>query len=554
MLSLQALPRYWHTLRHLRPVQVYGRAWYRLARPKPDFTPALPKRAVPGSWVQPAARAASVTGSDSFIFFGEAGSLGANGWDDAAKAKLWRYNQHYFDDLNAEGAESRRDWQIGLIARWIAENPPGVGTGWEPYPVSLRIVNWVKFALSGGTLDATAHQSLAMQTRWLVKRLEWHLLGNHLFANAKALLFAGLYFDGPEADRWRRRAVSILSREMPEQILPDGGQFELTPMYHALAVEDVADIVNLTTVFDAVLNSAETRLARTCTGRLPEMLRWLDAMSHPDGRISFFNDAAFGVAPENDRLHNYAARLGLDTQALPDTGLLHLSDSGFARMARGEAVVLCDIGRIGPDYLPGHAHADTLSFEMSVSGTRVIVNSGTSEYGLAGERLRQRGTAAHSTVVVADTDSSEVWSGFRVARRARVDAIDTTETPEALTVNARHDGYTRLPNGPRHTRRWTLKETGLRIQDQLDPATPGEARYHLPPGVGAEINTADPAAYAESSGLLHLPSGRRLRWRAYKAAARIDATTWHPCFGESQPCTCLVLTFTGDMTFELDWT
>jgi uncharacterized heparinase superfamily protein len=337
---------------------------------------------------------------------------------------------------------------------------------------------------------------------------------------------------------------------MSEQILPDGGQFELSPMYHALAVEDVADILNLMATFGMALDPAETRLVRTCSDRLPGMLRWLDAMAHPDGGISFFNDAALGVAPETDRLRDYIARLGLDAQVPPEMGLLHLSYSGFARMARGQAVVLCDIGQIGPDYLPGHAHADTFSFEMSLGTERVIVNSGTSEYGTAGERLRQRGTAAHSTVVVADTDSSEVWSGFRVARRARVDAIETTETPEALTVGARHDGYTRLPNGPRHSRRWTLTETCLRVHDLLDPATPGEARFHLPPGVSAEISTAD----VEPTGLLHLPSGRRLRWRAHEATARIDATTWHPRFGESQPCTCLALTFTGEMTFELDWT
>ena len=321
---MPSLLRYWHTLRHLRPVQIYGRVWFRLARPKPDFSPAPAKRAVPGSWVQPATRSASVTGPESFVFLGEAGSLIANGWDDPAKAKLWRYNQHYFDDLNAEGSETRRDWHIALITRWIAENPPGVGTGWEPYPVSLRIVNWIKFTLCGGTLDAVAYQSLAIQTRWLMKRLEWHLLGNHLFANAKALLFAGLYFDGPEAERWRGRAVSILSRQLIEQILPDGGHFELTPMYHALAVEDLADILNLTNTFDTALGAAETRLARACADRLPVMLRWLQAMTHPDGGISFFNDAAFGVAPRNDQLHDYATRLGIETQTLPDTGLLSL--------------------------------------------------------------------------------------------------------------------------------------------------------------------------------------------------------------------------------------
>ncbi len=548
-----SLLRYWHTLRYLRPVQIYGRAWFRLARPKPDLAPAPSKRTARGPWALPALRKASVTGPDCFIFLGEPGSLSANGWDDPAKTQLWRYNQHYFDDLNAEGAEERRDWHTGLIARWVAENPPGVGTGWEPYPVSLRIVNWVKFALSGGMLDAAAHQSLAIQARWLVKRLEWHLLGNHLLANAKALLFAGLYFDGPEAIRWRWKAVSILARELPEQILPDGGQFELTPMYHALAVEDIADIVNVMKAFGGELDSAEEGLSRSCTDRLPGMLRWLDAMAHPDGEISFFNDAAFGVAPGIVRLHEYAARLGIRAPALPSAGLLHLADSGFVRMSRGEAVVFCDIGQIGPDYLPGHAHADTLSFELSLAGSRVIVNSGTSEYGLANERLRQRGTAAHSTVVVSGMDSSEVWSGFRVARRARVDAIETLDTPDALTVSARHDGYTRLPKGPRHSRRWSLKEAGLRVHDRLDPRTPGEARFHFHPGVTVEISTTDSAVSSEPAGLLLLPSGQRLRWRAHGAEARVDAATWHPRFGESCPSACLALSFQGDVVFELDW-
>src|SRR5690606_3223286 len=78
---------------------------------------------------------------------------------------------------------------------------------------------------------------------WLERRIEWHLLGNHLFANAKALFIAGLYFQGPEANRWRAKGASILSRELREQILEDGGQFERTPMYHLLALEDVQDLL-----------------------------------------------------------------------------------------------------------------------------------------------------------------------------------------------------------------------------------------------------------------------------------------------------------------------
>lgn len=151
------------------------------------------------------------------------------GWNDPNRDKLWLYNLHYFDDLNAEGAEDRTDWHRQLIQGWVEENPPGQGNGWEPYPSSLRIVNWIKWALAGNTLPNAAVHSLAVQIRWLRNNLEYHLLGNHLFANAKALVFAGAFFAENEARQWMDKGLDILAREVPKQILPDGGQFEGQP-------------------------------------------------------------------------------------------------------------------------------------------------------------------------------------------------------------------------------------------------------------------------------------------------------------------------------------
>lgn len=124
------MPRlYWETLRHLRPVQIYGRAWSRATRPRPDLHPAPLQRALQGSWVAPARRRRSQTGPEEFCFLNEAHSLSHHGWDDPGLSRLWRYNLHYFDDLNAEGAARRGAWHKALIARWIAENPPGAGSG-----------------------------------------------------------------------------------------------------------------------------------------------------------------------------------------------------------------------------------------------------------------------------------------------------------------------------------------------------------------------------------------------------------------------------------------
>jgi len=112
--------------------------------------------------------------------------------------KLWLYNLHYFDDLVSCDAENKRELHSGWIKKWVQENPPGEGNGWEPYPTSLRIVNWIKWGVAGNCLSDEVLHSLAVQARYLLKKLEYHLLGNHLFANAnanaKALIFAGLFF------------------------------------------------------------------------------------------------------------------------------------------------------------------------------------------------------------------------------------------------------------------------------------------------------------------------------------------------------------------------
>ena len=166
-------------------------------------------------------------------------------WQRADLEKLWLYNLHYFDDLRARDAAGRRAEQRALLERWVRENPPGMGVGWEPYPCSLRIVNWIKWALAGGELGPALEQSLALQAEHLSRHVEHHLQGNHLLANAKGLAFAGLFFSGAAAQRWLAAAVALLERQLPEQILADGGHCERSPMYHALVLEDLLDLINL---------------------------------------------------------------------------------------------------------------------------------------------------------------------------------------------------------------------------------------------------------------------------------------------------------------------
>jgi uncharacterized heparinase superfamily protein len=465
----KTLSLYWHTLRYLKPVQIYGRLWYRAARPKPDLKPAPSLRKPEGTWSPCAARRQSLTPPDEFIFLNQRGSLFALGWDNPATERLWRYNLHYFDDLNAEGAATRKAAHVNLLDAWVQSNPPGQGTGWEPYPTSLRIVNWIKWTLAGNELSTDGQHSLAIQTRWLTKRLERHLLGNHYFANAKALVFSGLRFEGPEAKTWLETGLAIITQQLSEQVLQDGGNFERSPMYHSIFYEDLLDLINLARVWPQQIDE---KVLVQWQAVAAKMGAWLTGMTHPDGQISLFNDAAFGVTPTPAHLAEYAMRLGL-VPALSDhvqhgsIALEQWPESGYVRLTSPEAVAILDVAPLGPDYLPSHANADTLSFELSCFGQRVIVNGGTSRYGTGQERLIERQTAAHSTLAIDDQSSSEVWGGFRVARRAYPFALSFTQSVDRITVGCSHNGYLRLSGKPVHRRTWEWAEDSLIVRDHL---------------------------------------------------------------------------------------
>jgi uncharacterized heparinase superfamily protein len=543
------IARYWHTLRHLKPVQFHGRLWFRLRRPRADLRAAPALRAPAGNWQTPARRTPSMTGARRFRFLNEDGGLDG-GWDDGARPKLWLYNLHYFDDLNAEDPAARDVWHTALMDDWIHHHPPGGGNGWEPYPASLRIVNWIKRHLDGRPLTPGQRDSLAVQVRWLMQRLEWHLLGNHLFANAKALVLAGLLFEGTQADHWLTKGLGIIADQLPEQVLADGGNFERSPMYHAIFLEDMLDLINAAQVFPGRIPAPTVAFWRTTATR---MVAWLRAMCHPDGEISLFNDAALGIAPSPTALVSYATGLGVPLPpiaALAEApAMTALQESGYIRVEDKQAVALLDVAPVGPDYLPGHAHADTLSFELSVFGQRLVVNGGTSCYGLDAERLRQRGTAAHSTLVIDGQDSSEVWGGFRVARRARpVDLVTATDA-QGVVVACSHDGYRRLPGQPVHRREWSFRSGGVQVHDSVGGRfSTAEARYHFHPEVRV-------AADGTNALLLTLPRGEQARLRVRRGSLRLEASRYAPAFGQLKDNLCAVVSADdAQMHVDLDWT
>jgi uncharacterized heparinase superfamily protein len=275
-------------------------------------------------------------------------------------------------------------------------------------------------------------------------------------------------------------------------------------------------------------------------------------MSHPDQKISFFNDAAFGIAPEIMDIMHYAKYLDL---SLPETepsnfSYQWLSSSGYCTVhldAQCKAII--DMANIGPDYLPGHAHADTLSFELSLYGQRFLVNSGTSQYGVDAQRAYERSTHAHNTVSINGENSSEVWAGFRVARRAYPKNRMVKGDEKTIVVAAEHDGYKRLRGSNIHYREWRFKPRQLLLTDRIKGAYEcATARLYFHPAVQVKIINLDTVQ-------CRLGNGQQIGLKFHgNSIITLENTFWYPQFGVKKENCCLLLQFKGnEMITEITW-
>jgi uncharacterized heparinase superfamily protein len=426
-----------------------------------------------------------------FCFLNEAADLGSNpDWRAKDKSRLWRYNLHYFSYLMTDGGIPERDARH-LIEHWIAENPPGTKDSWDPFPVSLRVVNWIKYFSAmpyNPVWVESALHSACVQVAWLDKSLEYHLLGNHLFKNAKALIFAGIFLFGRNREKWMTKGLKILKNELREQILPDGGHFERSPMYHSMILEDCLDLLN---AFRGLGSMDGRRAGRNLDETIflleeaaSKMAVFLQGMVHPDGQIPLFNDSAFGIEQDPERLLSYCETLTGRKIEHFDRRMWSFPQSGFFVMApRPGDRLIADCGVIGATYQPGHAHCDLLSFELSLKGRRVIVDSGCSRYEEGEIRRYNRGNIGHNTITVDGRNQSEVWGAHRCARRARPLYARLDSEDEAIIFAGAHDGYKRRPGRAVHHRsiRWTSDE--IQVRDYIDGKGTHsiESRLHIHP-------------------------------------------------------------------------
>ncbi|MFM2043565.1 MAG: hypothetical protein RLY86_2141 [Pseudomonadota bacterium] len=475
----------------------------------------------PDPWPGDAGRGVELL-NNVFRFAGQTLSGEQPPWLDDAAGPAWLGEMHGFDwlrDLRAVGGDAARRQARLLVDLWIERHGRWSPVAWAPDVTAARLCAWIGqhdffLASADDALRARIFDSMARQMRHLQKAVPGRLKGHALLLGLKGMIYGGLClpgFDGAEVT-----ASRLLVRELPRQILPDGGHVERSP---AVQLQVLRHLVDLRSCYRAA-RAAAPEAVQHAIDRMAPTLRFF---RHGDGGLALFNGTG-GTGGSSGGGGTGSANGGeagvlidtvlgqADAKGRPLKSLPHI---GFERLTGGRACILMDTGAPPPPGLDEVAHAGTLSFEMSVGRERLIVNCGGHPSQVGPWRTGLAATAAHSTLVLADTNSAAVKEDGGLGRRPAKVEVVRQDGETGTLVEAAHDGW-RESHGLVHRRRLFLFETGedLRGEDTLEGpgpanggATPFTICFHLHPAVQVGLLNAGDAA------LLRGASGQGWRFR-----------------------------------------
>lgn len=474
----------------------------------PKALAAIPTQPWPGD----ARRGAEILSGQFPLGEALSGDTGS-AWEDSSVSEESRAFAHGFSwlsDLRTVGSDAARRHGRELMATWMDRNPGWDRFAWRPSLLATRIIHWIAehdffCASASDEFRAGYFKSLTRQTRHLFRIAPGGESGAVRFTVIKALFYAVAALPGFEGRM--RRARLLLDQEIRHQILADGAHIQRCPSVQLRALRTLIDI-------RACLAAGGHEIPPLLRSAIDRMAPALRALRHGDGRLALFNGSSEGEAWLVDAVLAQANAPG----RAPD----ELRHAGFQRLKAGRTLILFDAGAPPPAHFDRGCHAGTLSFEMDVGKERLIVNCGASGHG-GRWTSAQRTTAAHSTLVVDDTNSSEIREDGSLGRRPRDARSRREEAEGAILLEASHDGY-REPFGIVHRRCIYLSADGydVRGEDSLLGNRPCRfaIRFHLHPAVRSSLLSGGQAA------LLRLPSGEGWRLQASGAALHLDESIY----------------------------
>ncbi len=517
----------------------YSSSLYQLmiSGPVPKVLVTIPNDPWPGS-----ATAGQSIIDGRFQFAGQNHPSFPPEWHPGDAKPSWMEMVHSFiwlRDLRAVGGDAARRMARSLLDNWLDQYADWAPEVWEPALVADRITHLVGMhdfflASADSSYRARVFECIVRQLKHLQRILPGALAGilqiDHeansnvqlpaatplqgvdLLRAVRGLVFAGVAL--PDGEKALGLALSIAPALIRSAMTADGAARERSPAAQLELLSCLIDIRQ-------ALKAGGLALPPELPAAIDKAASALKFYRHGDGGLSLFNGANEGSVLMIDAALNLA-----DSKSRAQKALAH---AGFERVHAGRMLLVMDVGAGPAQGLDKHAHAGLGSFELSVGRERLIVNCGSSHTKAADEwHHALAATAAHSTLSINATNSSELLKYGGLGRRANVLEEKRFAQAGAQHVAIAHDGYMHL--NARHQRMIAVRDDGEDVSGQDIINGPEglrfDLRFHLHPLVQVSLIQNNAAA------LLRLPSGAGFRLRVEMGTLELSESLY---FGLAHP-------------------
>ena len=431
---------------------------------------------------------------------------------------------------------------VNEVRDWIARNPVRYGVNWvSAMEAGIRAVNWSwAFAMVRNASVVDEHfiadllKSLWEHTRFMKANLEFReawvkgkrrrLNSNHYLCDLAGILTVALLFPELALESDSRFAQRELEIEVLEQTSDDGVDYEHSTAYHRFVHE----------VFGYCFE-----LLRKCGKSVNDVALERFALMEPFSAACLHGDRTLAQIGDNDSGHLLKQ---FSMASVPANQSEPFAAAGFYSMRTANTHVLVSTARVGMEGFGSHSHNDILSFEYWHGGSFWIVDPGTYAY-LPDVEARNwfRSTAAHNTVRV---DREEIRPFHAEAIFQMIDAADIrvlqwSSDRDRDVLEAEHTGYTRLPQGLTHRRRFDFDKNHCRLSilDSLRGSGQHLFEWHfqIHPAVHLERNST-----GQEYVLSHKGQRIRLDFTAGQTELKSIPGWYSPRYGKREPATTLV--------------
>jgi uncharacterized heparinase superfamily protein len=388
-----------------------------------------------------------------------------------------------------------------LTGRWLLAHGAKADAAWAPHLWGERILFWSAYApyilssADSGYRSALLN-TLARGARHLDANADKSAVGLDRITAWSGVIAAGLLVQGGVPRLARGEAG--LGRALSAAQFDDGGLISRSPFEQALLVDRMG-------LLRACYLAAKQIIPEGIEAAAQASLAALHGVTMGDGALSSWQGCNPGDAARLTAL--------IEGSGLRARPLRQARGWGYQRMSALGTIVVIDAAPPPSQKMADQGSASTLAFELSDGGQRLVVNCGGPgplPTDLSDDLVNGlRTTAAHSTLVLADTNSTNILADGSLGKGVEDVTIDRTEDNDASRLEAGHDGYVRS-FGMVHKRSLMLGNDGkeLRGADQLiargrkkiRESAPYAVRFHLAPGVEGTITADDMGAILRSKG------------------------------------------------------